>query len=290
MIPNLKIAEGQSLPQFDLPVNYIVYDNIRADLLKFYASFPCKISAGIFCYVEKGHISARINLWDYDVKENDLVLIVPGSFIQIKEVSDDVKISFQGYSSEFLHKFNLMKQIESFYFDIFRYPIFALSKELGQIVKDEFAAFTQANTVGLLETQSAIGATITIMLEVVDMAAKEKLAREPSSRSNREQQIATEFIRLAFENYREEHKVSFYAHEVDLTLSHFCNVISRTMGMTPQELIMNMIIMDAKTQLKGTRLSVARIAQLLGFTAPTTFNRYFRTYTGMTPQEYRNMK
>ncbi len=41
MDPNLKIAEGENLPQFDLPVDYIVYDNIRADLLKFYASFPC---------------------------------------------------------------------------------------------------------------------------------------------------------------------------------------------------------------------------------------------------------
>ncbi len=288
MDPTLKMAEGESLPQFDFPVDYIVYDNIRADLLKFYASFPCKILAGIFCYVEKGHISAKINLWDYDVKEHDLVLIVPGSFIQIKEVSDDVKISFQGYSSMFLHKVNYWRKLESFYFDVFRLPIFTLSTELGNVVRDELSTFTQANMLGLLETQDTIHSTFSMMLEVVDLAVKNNLAREPKTTSSREQQIVTEFIRLAFQNYREEHKVSFYAHEVDLTLSHFCNVVSRTLGMTPQELIMNFIIMDAKSQLKGTRLSVARIAQLLGFTAPTTFNRYFRTYTGMTPQEYRN--
>ncbi len=224
------------------------------------------------------------------MKENDLVMIIPGSFIQIKAVSDDVKISFQGYSSMFLHKVNYWKRLESFYFDVFRFPIFTLSTELAGVLRDEMATFTRANVLGLLETHDAIHATFIMMLEVVELAVKNNLTREPKTKTSREQQIVTDFLRLALQNYREEHKVSFYAHEMDLTLSHFCNVVSRTLGMTPQELIMNYIIMDAKSQLKGTRLSVARISQLLGFSVPTTFNRYFRTYTGMTPQEYRNKK
>ena len=58
--------------------------------------------------------------------------------------------------------------------------------------------------------------------------------------------------------------------------------------MTAQQIIMNLIIMDAKTQLINTDFPVQAIAHTLGFTSPTTFNRYFKTYTGMTPQEYRN--
>ena len=76
-------------------------------------------------------------------------------------------------------------------------------------------------------------------------------------------------MQLALENYRTEHKISFYAHEASLTLSHFCNVISKTTGMTAQHIIMNLIIMDAKNQLKSTDLPVKEIAQTLGFT-PTT--------------------
>ena len=52
-------------------------------------------------------------------------------------------------------------------------------------------------------------------------------------------------------------------------------------------LIMNLIIMDAKTQLKRTSHTAARISASLNFSTPTSFNRYFRKYTGMTPQEYR---
>lgn len=286
--PKLNITEGQKLPQFDLPVDYIAFDDVRADLLKFYAAFPCKIYACIVCYVERGSISARINLWDFEIKQQDLVFITPGSFIQIKDVSDDVKISFQGYSSAFLQKMNFWKLLEPTIFNLFRAPVFSLSQDIGEVVRLEFTTFTRAFSSGLLSVKASINATISLVLEVIEKSRQDNSHSPTQLHTSREEQIVTEFLQLAFENYREEHKISFYAHEANLSLSHFCNVVSRTIEITPQEVIMNLIIMDAKTQLKGTRLTVARIASSLGFNTPTTFNRYFRTYTGMTPQEYRN--
>lgn len=106
--------------------------------------------------------------------------------------------------------------------------------------------------------------------------------------SSRDQTIVGDFMQLVLDNYRHEHKISFYAQKASLTLSHFCNVISKTTGMTAQQIIMNFIIMDAKSQLKDSDAQVKEIAKSLGFKTPTTFNRYFKTYTGITPQEYRN--
>lgn len=48
-----------------------------------------------------------------------------------------------------------------------------------------------------------------------------------------------------------------------------------------------MIIMNAKAQLKSTRLPVKEIAFSLGFNNLSFFNKYFRKHVGMTPQEYR---
>lgn len=127
-----------------------------------------------------------------------------------------------------------------------------------------------------------------ILVESLSESLSNQTIANKRENQSRDHVVLSEFLQLAFENYREEHKISFYAHEVNLTLSHFCNVISKTTGMTPQEIIMNMIIMDAKTQLKGSDATVSKIAASLGFPTPTTFTRYFRTYTGMTPQEYRN--
>ena len=277
------------MPLFDLPIDFIVYDDITADLLKYYKSFPCKLEACIFAYVIEGSAEADINLWDYTVQKGDFVIIVPGTFLQIQNVSDDIKIAFAGFSSGFLNDVNLWKSLAPIIMQIFSQPIFKLSDEFGSLISNTFNLITQAEhlSVNILTPQVAQH-FLGIMIDALVQAINSNLASCQKTTNTREQQILAEFLQLAFENYRKEHKVSFYAHEVNLTLSHFCNVIHKATGMTPQEIIMNIIIKDAKTQLKATKMPISNIASSLGFSTPTTFTRYFRTYTGTTPQEYRN--
>ena len=277
-----------NVPLFDLPVDFIVYDDIRGELLKFYANFPCKIECCIFALICKGSCRATVNLWDYDIKANDVVIVTPGSFIQIKEITDDVKISFFGFSSKFLKSMNFWKTMSPIMMQVLNKPIFSTDPALADIYSQSISILTKASELreSLLSPEMARG-ILDVFISCLSEAMKHDMAHNDIT-STRERAILSEFMQLALENYREEHKISFYAREVNLTLSHFCNVISKVTGRTPQEIISNMIIMDAKNQLKTTNNTVSAIAASLGFSTPTTFNRYFRTYTDMTPQEYRN--
>ena len=53
----------------------------------------------------------------------------------------------------------------------------------------------------------------------------------------REYEVLREFIRLAFEHYMTEHKATFYANEIGLSLSHFCATIKKATGKTVQDII-----------------------------------------------------
>lgn len=288
-INDLKIEEGKKLPQFDLPIDFIVYDDINAPLLKFYGKFPCKIDACIIAYCIKGTLKASINLWEYTIKAGDLVVLIPGSFIQVHEVSDDIKVSFTGYSSSFLSEVNFWKQASNMLIPIYKNPIITPTAKLSEIYNDLFALLIKSSYVSTtLLSKNVVKNILNILIDSISQAFEQKLVEQANIPTTREQKIVSEFLQLAFENYRYEHKVAFYAHNANLTLSHFCNVISKTTSMTPQEILMNMIILDAKAQLKGTNLTVNKISGRLGFATQTTFNRYFRTYTNMTPQEYRN--
>lgn len=284
-----KSGKGEKLPLFDLPVDYLVYDNVNIDILNNYTQFPCRIQAGILAYLNQGCVKSTINLWEFEVKQSDFVVVMPGTFIQIREISPDTRISFIGFSSKFMQSNNFLKSMSKIAMPLFRNPVLTLEPETSELYSDAMSLLARA---GRMEscpiTPSVIKSIMDIFVESLsEVVAKQKVQNKRESQS-REHAVLSEFLQLAFENYREEHKISFYAHEVNLTLSHFCNVISKTTGMTPQEIIMNMIIMDAKTQLKGSDATVSKIAASLGFPTPTTFTRYFRTYTGMTPQEYRN--
>ncbi len=287
--PKNLITPDNNMPLFDLPVDFIVLDDITGDLLKPYKRFPCKLEICAFAYVTSGSVSATINLWDYNLSANDLVVIVPGTFIQIKDVSPDLKISIAAYSSSFVKNVNLWKSLSPIITQIFSKPIYHLSEELGFLLTEIISLVRRSYSMNPdLISPNMAHHVMNIIIETISQGIKANMASYDKTNNTREQQILHEFLQLVSENYREQHKISFYAQEVHLTLSHFCNVISKATGMTAQEIIMNMIIMDAKTQLKASRAQISTIAYSLGFSTPTSFTRYFRTYTGMTPQEYRN--
>ena len=282
------IDENQKLPMFDLPVDFMVYDKITGQLLSFYASLTCKIDAFILAYVVKGNVKATINLWEYDIVPDDFILLTPGSFIQIHSVSEDAQIGFAGFSSKFLKDVNFWKSMSTLLMPIFKNPILKLKPSMATIYRDALSLLTRASEIDEVTlSRRVVTDVLNLFIDSLTDLVKSGVEIQGKT-SSRDRDILSEFLQLAFENYRDEHKISFYAREINLTLSHFCSVISKSTGMTPQAIIMHLIIMDAKTQLKGTDATVSHISSILGFSTPTTFNRYFKTYTGYTPQEYRN--
>lgn len=60
------------------------------------------------------------------------------------------------------------------------------------------------------------------------------------------------------------------------------------MGMSPKEVIDQQIIVEIKTYLLNTDLSVKNIASELNFEDPSYMCRFFRRMTGVSPISYRN--
>lgn len=282
--------QAKQQPPFEVSADFVVHDNIEQDLLGYYSRFPCKIESCCLCYIVNGKLKVSINLGEYEVTAGDFIIILPGSFLQVKDVSADTLISFEGYSSSFLKKINFWRIISPIMQFVVKKPVFSLNEQMGNFYRESFSIMTKAASFGEeFMTHSIAQSALVVAIDMLAGAINADMVKgENIKHTSRDHAIVGEFMQLAIENYRTEHKISFYAHEASLTLSHFCNVISKTTGMTAQQIIMNLIIMDAKTQLKGSDAAVADIAYSLGFSTPTTFNRYFKTYTGMTPQEYRN--
>jgi AraC-like DNA-binding protein len=277
-----------NIPQVDLPVDFIVSDNVPSDILNLYGRFPCKIKAGIFAFVSKGIVRATVNLKEYVMKENTFITLLPNSFIQIHEVSADGLVCFAGFSAEFLDNMTFIKSISNMAMDIMDNPTIELDEDGATLFKDVFSVLTKGTddkNKKLFEgcTQSVLDIFVhTIINMYTNFAENEK------PKLVREKEIAKEFIQLVWQNYTKEHGASFYADQLRITLPHFCSVIKKATGKTPLDLIAHIIILDAKAQLKSTSLSVKEIAINLGYNNVAFFDKYFKRYVGITPLEYRN--
>ena len=79
------------------------------------------------------------------------------------------------------------------------------------------------------------------------------------------------------------------ASELAMSTHYLSDLLRNLTGMNTQQQIHAHIIEKAKNMLKITDLSVNEIAYSLGFEYPQYFNRLFKSKTGQTPLEFRNM-
>ena len=273
-----------NIPKFDLPVDFIVGNSITGEILNQYGRFPCKIKAGIFVLCVQGTVHATVNLTEFTIRKNDFITLPPGCFIQIHEVSE---LCFAGFSSVFVSHINYIKTITNFLPVIFDSPIMPLPEHISLLYQQAFDLLINAYSMPkTIENKEIIKAIFTIFMQGVI-----ELYRNHTPYSNapmtRNMEICREFVQLAMENYTKEHSVSYYAKRLNITLQHFCYVIKKVSGRTALDILSNIIIMDAKAQLKSTDMPVKKIAFALGFDNLSFFNKYFRQHVGMTPQEYR---
>lgn len=276
-----------NIPKFDIPLDFIVGDSITGEILNQYGRFPCKIKAGIFVLCTEGTARATVNLTEFTIKKHDFITLPPGCFIQIHEVSDDIKLSFAGFSSKFVSEINYIKTITNYLPVIFDNPIMPLPENISSLYYQAFNLLINAYAMPkTIENKEILKAVFTIFMQGVIELYKN---HTPYSNApmTRNMEICREFVQLAMENYTKEHSVSYYAKRLNITLQHFCYVIKKVSGRTALDILSNIIIMDAKAQLKSTDLPVKKIAFALGFDNLSFFNKYFRQHVGMTPQEYR---
>ena len=277
----------EPFPKYDIPIDYIMDDNIKGNILETYKMFPCKIKAGIFAICLSGGAKVTLNLSEYTVKENDFITVIPGSFLQIHEIDPDTTLAFIGFSSSFLNTINFWKHITLNLAEVINNPIIHLHKEIAEFYRNSISLVMQAEEAPIkLMNRDIIISVMEMFYNTLSTIYKHSQT-QAAEKGPRELEILREFIRLAFENYPNEHKATFYANEIGLTLSHFCATIKKATGKTAQDIIRQLIIMDAKAQLKSSDVRINKIAKSLGFT-PTAFNRYFLEYVKMTPAEYRN--
>lgn len=276
-----------ALPKFDLPVDFVTDDSITGDILNQYGRFPCHIKAGVFVLCTRGTVRATINLSEYTISRNDFVTVLPGSFIQIHEVSSDTRVCFAGFSSEFIARVSYVETFLDFLPMILNNPIMPLTEEIAQLYRNAFSLLIRAYVLpNTLDNKEILKSIFTIFFQGVGELYKrcKPTTNEPIKR---EHELYRQFIQLLMANYTQEHEVSFYAKKCGVTPAHFSGAIRKASGHSPLAIITGIIVMNAKAQLKSTRLPVKEIAFSLGFNNLSFFNKYFRKHVQMTPREYR---
>lgn len=106
------------------------------------------------------------------------------------------------------------------------------------------------------------------------------------SMSHRER-LTQRFFELMLQHHLLERTIPFYANRLCVTAKTLSAAVKSTTGRTAQEWMTEALLVDAKRLLKTTDLAVSEISERLHFSTPSSFVRFFRQHTGLTPLVYR---
>ncbi len=105
--------------------------------------------------------------------------------------------------------------------------------------------------------------------------------------SRPEVEFSRTFSQLVECHYTQQHTVAEYASLLNITAKALNKRITRYSNTTPNDIIKNRIILEAKRLLVHTQLSIKEIAYKLGYDDISYFTRFFTKQAGAAPQIFR---
>ena len=274
-----------NLPQLDLPRDYVVGNDITEAILNFYKQ-TCRLKAGIFALCVEGNLRASINLTEYTLKPNDFITLMPGSIIQFCEQKESFRLSFIGFSSEFMDCVNMIKSTMSALPTIYENPIISLSEDRADFINDYFHLLERVQAKEKSINREMVKHILLTMIHgISDLYQGNSWPNKITTRSD---EIHKKFIQLVMKNYTSKRQTAFYASQLSISPQHLCMIIKQKTGRSVSDIIADMIIMDAKSQLMATDLTIQEISYSLNFPNVSFFGKYFKRYVGVSPQKFRN--
>ena len=253
--------------------------------------FPIRLEGLFIGLREKGKAKFNINLKEYEAGPNDLVICSPGDLMHAK-LQDGVHLSqTMMVSSNFLKEMYIsLNSFMPFFASQKDHPIFHLSNDEIEELKHYFVGIkktVEGDDYFKVEITKRLLAAYLYKLGSILYRHRPELQAEATKPLKREEILFKEFVRLVSEHHRKERRVDFYAEQLFLSPKHFSTVIKKVSGKTAGQWIDEYVILEAKTLLKYSAMSIQEVAYYMNFPNPSFFGKYFKHHTGLSPSEYK---
>ncbi len=95
-----------------------------------------------------------------------------------------------------------------------------------------------------------------------------------------------EFVRLVHLHYMRERAVQFYADKLFISPKYLSLLVKEATGRSAAKWIDDFVLMEAKNMLRFSGKNIQQVAYALNFPTQSSFGKYFKHLTGMSPTEY----
>lgn len=228
-----------------------------------------------FIFMLKGLTRHGVDLRQFDIKNNELLFILPHQIHQLpstKQGTDYFKLGFDENCLSLLPK---------------QYP-FLINPLNNQKIQFTSSAAARLKSIFeiLLELLSIMNTDPELILAHLNSLLTEINAAYFANDKNPADDKLSKYIRFKVfveNNFTDHPTIQTIAEKLSLNTNSLYNIVKHYSGLSPKEFITNRLILEAKRRLYyAESSSIKELAYELGFNDPEYFSRLFKKVTGKT--------
>jgi len=199
-----------------------------------------------------------------------------------KSMSEDVKGYFIHFSPDLFAEYN--HDLSSFSFLKFLgHPVVTIPDDILPFLLSLFQRMEQLYINMRKDDLDLVTQYLFTLLKEVDRHVIEVAPKTTPSTAAR---LTEKYKNALTRHIYEIQTVKEYAEQLYVTPNHLNKCVKSTINKTAQVLLNEMLVLEAKSLLKYSGLSISEVAERLGNRTPTNFCRFFKNQTGMTPKQH----
>lgn len=253
-------------------------------------SHPVRLKATTVLVCVKGTIDCSINLRNFIITENQMLVNFTGDIIHINSAKD-----MAGYaiilSEDFLQQIQLDFRFRAQSYLSLRDngPINIPVNELTDL-KPYYSLVKKNMEEGNLEVIKGLAVALAHTIVAIMTRFQKPVAHDADKNETRFQQIFDRFMMLLNAWHTKERSLNFYAEKMHLTPKYVSAVVKTYSGKSALSWINEYVVLEAKMMLRYSDMTVQEIAYSLNFPTQSAFGKYFRQQLGISPKQYRQNK
>ncbi len=263
----------------------------RLNTSRLHINEPIKLNGALLFKVNKGTLKLEINLNSHEYLTNSISRLNFGSLVKPLETDEDNEIDIIFFHKDFLQNINInFAAISTPMFIERQYSDIILSPDESELI-DRYLSILKENTRSNINIQMgnniASSMLAALIYQLVGLLYK-RISDHNTTKGQRSSRFAYvhDFIKLVHVHYIKERSVAFYADKLFISPKYLSLLVKETTGKSAARWIDEFVLMEAKNLLRFSGKNVQQVAYTLNFSNQSSFGKYFKHLTGLSPTEY----
>lgn len=253
---------------------------------------PVRVSGMTIILTLAGSMEIDVNLSTYELSVNTVLVAAADCLLHVRSADWE---KFDAYvfviSPDFIRDINFdINLIKSTQFTPSQSPTLTLSDEEMKLMRRYFDLIhynTINNTDEIYVRSISRNLIAASVYQLMQFAIRQKEHQPASERQrSRRSNYVKDFMCLIHEHHRRERSISFYADKLFISPKYLSLLIKEATGRTAAQWIDEFVILEAKNMLRFSGKNIQQIAYELNFNNQSSFGKYFKHITGMSPTAY----